>query len=178
MMNQNKKILFGLVALFILSLNIYNIPLDIEQKNLEKIAYDTFKTSESKVDFDSLNAAVNKSLKSPVNFMDYEFIFVTYWATWCPSCKKENEILNEFSKMRPDILVLGVCIDSDLTALDTYLESTPLEFNVFNNTKDVALHFDDIIAVPTHFVIDVKKGSVFSLKGLLSLQELKGLMTR
>jgi thiol-disulfide isomerase/thioredoxin len=38
-------------------------------------------------------------------------VLINFWATWCPSCVKEIPDLMELQKRRPDLIVLGVCLD-------------------------------------------------------------------
>jgi len=38
-------------------------------------------------------------------------VLINFWATWCPSCVKEIPDLMELQKHRPDLVVLGVCLD-------------------------------------------------------------------
>ena len=61
-------------------------------------------------------------------------------------------------------MILGVCVDKDKTALNSYVKN-PLNFKVINTSKSVAILFDDIMAVPTHFLINVKNGSITKTMG-------------
>ena len=38
-------------------------------------------------------------------------VLINFWATWCPSCVREIPDLMELQKHRPDLVVLGVCLD-------------------------------------------------------------------
>jgi thiol-disulfide isomerase/thioredoxin len=38
-------------------------------------------------------------------------VLINFWATWCPSCVREIPDLMELQKHRPDLVVLGVCVD-------------------------------------------------------------------
>ena len=51
-------------------------------------------------------------------------------------------------------------MDKDPNALSQYKKEEPIKFITFNNTKEIALMFDDIVAVPTHYNLDIKTKSL------------------
>ena len=73
------------------------------------------------------------------------------------------------------MLVLGICVDRENDALSKYLAKNSLNFPAFNNTKEIAQHFDDIIAVPTHYIINTKTTTMKKTMGLLQINELERL---
>jgi peroxiredoxin len=38
-------------------------------------------------------------------------VLINFWATWCPSCVREIPDLMELQRQRPNLVVLGVCLD-------------------------------------------------------------------
>ena len=56
------------------------------------------------------------------------------------------------------------------------VKETPLNFPTFYNTKNIAMFFDDILAVPTHYIIDVKKENMRKTVGLIDKNEIKEIM--
>ncbi len=169
---SNKKILIGLIFCLFIVINIYNIPLSSGENNsyskdeLEEV------TLNQKIDLVNLHKAIDKSSNIKINYNNYKSIVVTFWATWCPSCKSENKVFNEVTKKYKDILILGVCMDREKDALDNYLKTNKLLFNTFNVTKEISTLFDDIVAVPTHFIINNTDGSYLKKLGLLKENEL------
>ena len=173
---SNKKIFIGFVVAFILVLNIYNIPLKGNESHLITQSKEQLEEQQP-FDINGLNTAINKSVDSNYILNDYKKIIVTFWATWCPSCQRENEIFNDVvKKYDGELLILGVSVDKDETALSQYLKKTPLNFPVFYNNKDIALLFDDIVAVPTHYIIDVKANSIRKTMGLMDKKEIENIM--
>ena len=91
---KTKKIIFGFIIAFFISL-MYNIP--FKEKNPAIIVTNKQNVTE-KIDVSKLNEAINFSLKEPINIFNYEYLIVSFWATWCPSCHRENQIFNKYSK--------------------------------------------------------------------------------
>ena len=175
MIKQNKKIIFGFIIAFILALNIYNIPLngDNEYEQTNKKPVDV--SNDTIIDVAALNKALNSSLEQPVSLSDYKYVLLTFWATWCPSCRRENIILNSFVEESDNTLVVGVCVDSDKSALAKFTQTNDIRFSVFNNSKAIAELFEDIFAVPTHFIVNLQTKTVVKSMGLLDMNELKEL---
>lgn len=173
---KNKKIFIGFVIGFILALNIYNIPLKGDDNRMGTKTNTHFEEAQQ-FDLQSLNKAVNISTNQNYQFKTFKKIIVTFWATWCPSCQRENEIFNEVvNDYKNDLLILAISVDKSENALSNYLNQTPLNFPAFHNSKNIALLFDDIIAVPTHYIIDVKTSSIRKTMGLMDETEIENIM--
>ena len=167
----NKKIFIGCVIALIIGLNIYNIPSKVDAKT--PVTSAPVETDIHTVDINKLQKAFNAQLEKPVNLKQYSTVIATFWATWCPSCRKENAIFNTFVKKESDVLIVGICMDKDPNALGAYIKKTPLNFTIVNNTKPIAQQFTDIFAVPTHFIINTKTGVATKTMGLISLSDLE-----
>jgi thiol-disulfide isomerase/thioredoxin len=170
----NKKIIIGFAIAFIISLNIYNIP--FKQDHVTAAPTVEEFRDEKAIDIKALNKAVNKSMKKVVNLNKYDHVIVSFWATWCPSCRRENLIFNQFTKKNKNVLILGICVDKDPKALGEFKQNNELLFPTFNTNKGIAVLFDDILAVPTHFIVDIKNKKMNKTMGLLDENQLANLM--
>lgn len=169
---MNIKIIIGFAIAFIISLNIYNIPFNQEEKVIEP---PEFKIDQNNIDIKKLNKVLSDALGKNVDLNSYNRAVVTFWATWCPSCHKENIVFNEVTKKNKDLYIIGICVDKNKSALASYEEKLPLNFPVVNINKSIALLFDDISVVPTHFIIDPKNQSMSKTFGLLDKHQLESL---
>ncbi|MDR2698447.1 MAG: TlpA family protein disulfide reductase [Candidatus Methanoplasma sp.] len=67
-----------------------------------------------------------------------KYVLLTFWATWCPDCEKENPSLQYLQDNRADenFTVLAVSIDTSLDALEKYLNAKGYDFPVLINIKN------------------------------------------
>lgn len=167
---NNKKIIFGFLIVFIISLNIYNIP----AKNKDEQIIKNVESVQEQVDFDvkKLSLALNSALNSSYDLTTFDNIIVTFWATWCPSCHRENAVFNDFVKKNKNVFIVGICVDKNKSALQNYLKDNNLDFPTVNINKEIAVLFDDVSVVPTHYIINVKNQSVEKTMGLLDKNQL------
>lgn len=115
---------------------------------------------------------------------DYKgkIVFLNFWATWCPPCKKEipdiEDLYQEYDQNQGDVIILGVANpsnadfpnnqDSSKEDIKAFLEENEYTFPVvFDETGDILSQYY-ISAFPTTFMID-KEGNVFGyVKGELT----------
>ncbi|MEG0371057.1 MAG: cytochrome c biogenesis protein/redoxin [Clostridium sp.] len=95
-------------------------------------------------------------------------VFLNFWATWCPPCKKEmpdiEKIYKEYGKNSGDVIILGVAApnmgdEGDEESIKEFLNDAGYTFPVvFDNGGSVMGEYY-INAFPTTFIIN-KSGSV------------------
>jgi cytochrome c-type biogenesis protein len=101
-------------------------------------------------------------------------VFLNFWATWCPPCKKEmpdiEELYQDYGQNKGHVIILGVANpsnedypnNSDVSKdkVIEFLEDNKYTFPVvFDETGDVLAHYY-ISAFPTTFLID-KEGNIY-----------------
>lgn len=73
------------------------------------------------------------------NFSNYvsknKNTLIVFWASWCQACVEESNDLNNFITNNPDIPVLVVSFDKNITDLETYLSSNNYNWFVFFDTE-------------------------------------------
>jgi cytochrome c-type biogenesis protein len=100
-------------------------------------------------------------------------VFLNFWATWCPPCKKEmpdiEALYNEYGKNQGDVIFLGVANpyseenkntkETDKKGILEFLDENGYTFPVvFDETGEVYTKYN-ITALPTTFLID-KDGNI------------------
>ncbi|WP_024832016.1 cytochrome c biogenesis protein/redoxin [Ruminiclostridium josui] len=100
-------------------------------------------------------------------------VFLNFWATWCPPCKKEmpdiEELYNKYNLNRDEVVFLGVANpkseeypnnqDVKKEEIKSFLEDNKYTFpTVFDETGEIFRNYN-ISAFPTTFMID-KEGNV------------------
>lgn len=101
-------------------------------------------------------------------------VFINFWATWCPPCKKElpdiEELYKEYNLNMDDVVFIGITnpssddypnnSDGSIEEINAFLEENGYTFPVlFDETGDVLSDYN-ISAFPTTFMID-KEGKIF-----------------
>ena len=84
---------------------------------------------------------------------------VEFWATWCPPCRATIPHLNSLNKKYQDkgLVVIGIT-DEDKKKVQEFRKSTPMEYNVAIDKKDIAQKFG-ITGIPHAFLVD-KNGKI------------------
>lgn len=88
-------------------------------------------------------------------------VVVTFFASWCPPCRKEFQVLNRLRKefSSNDLTIVAVNVfedfnDNDETRLKQFLNDTAPQFHVVSGTDKTKQQFGKINRIPTLFVFD------------------------
>lgn len=78
-----------------------------------------------------------------------------FGASWCPPCKFEKPLLNEFYlENLNEVNVVSMMIDTDPKAVDKFFKDTPMDFpHYFDKGQKLANKFL-IRVVPTTYIVD------------------------
>lgn len=154
MSKANKKrsrlIFRGVVLLLLASAIIFSIFSKDEVKVLA--------IGDKAPDFELVDLEGNKHRLS-----DYEGegVFLNFWGTWCPPCKKEMPYIEDQYQIFKDkgVHVLSVNIAESNLKVDTFRQQYGLSFPiVIDKTKDVRDLYN-IVPLPTTYLID-KDGKI------------------
>lgn len=95
-------------------------------------------------------------------------VFLNFWATWCPPCKREmphiEEIYKEYGSNKEDVIILGVAFPNDggeksKRGIMSFLEEKNYTFPVvFDETSNLSYYYN-ISVFPTTFIIN-PEGSI------------------
>jgi peroxiredoxin len=103
-------------------------------------------------------------------------VIVNFWATWCPPCKEEMPVMQEFyTKYGKDVELLAINIDPQYNVKE-YQKAMGLTFPILLDTNDKINNAYDILTVPTTFIINEKGiithkqiGAITNIDSLTSL---------
>jgi thiol-disulfide isomerase/thioredoxin len=107
------------------------------------------------------NKAVDFSI-SDINGIEYnskdligKTVILHFWASWCPPCKEELPVYNQFYNEHKDknIEFITVSVDNTERALMNFLEGKKIDFNIFHDKKGLARKFL-VRAIPTTYIIN------------------------
>ncbi|MDR3175049.1 MAG: TlpA family protein disulfide reductase [Desulfovibrio sp.] len=104
-------------------------------------------------------------------------VAVNIFASWCPPCRVEIpgliNIRNNFS--RDDVVLLGVSVDKERKALDTYIEEMHINYPVALGVGDFTQRVG-VNAVPHLLVYDREGELKVNHKGLVETDDLERIL--
>ncbi|WP_179885022.1 peroxiredoxin [Bacillus sp. AFS015802] len=81
-------------------------------------------------------------------------VILNFWATWCPPCKEEMPVIQEFyEKYGKDVEVLAINIDPQYNVKE-YQKAMGLTFPILLDRQDKINNAYDILTVPTTYIIN------------------------
>ncbi len=99
-------------------------------------------------------------------------VILNFWATWCGPCKMEIPSINEFAREHPEVVVLGVAVDSGtLPVLKRAAEQLGIEYPVIRGNAGVQRLYG-VRSVPTTFLVDADGRLAESHVGVVSARKL------
>lgn len=103
-------------------------------------------------------------------------IFLNFWATWCPPCKKEmpdvESIYKEYGENKKDVIILGINSEKE-NEVKKFLKDKGYTFPTLIDENSEVMRKYFIQAFPTSFVID-KEGNVYGyVMGGLTKEQIK-----
>ncbi len=92
-------------------------------------------------------------------FTKGKVVFLNFWGTWCPPCRKEIPDIIEIYKeyKNKDFIVIGIALEKDqMTAINgvaKYANSNGINYTNFIGNKEIQNAYGGISAVPTTYLI-------------------------
>ncbi len=108
----------------------------------------------------------NKSVK----LSDYrgKVVFVNFWATWCPPCRREIPAFIDLIKKygKDGFVVLGIAVDSrEFAKVPGFVEQMGMNYPVLLDETGVSNLYGGIRSIPTTFVVNRDGRVVYRVVG-------------
>lgn len=108
---------------------------------------------------------VNGKTVTLEDFKGEPFVLV-FWATWCPTCRKEIPLLNKLAQ--EGHRVVAVALNRDREQVRRFVEEHHIVYPVLMGTYQVTIDYGNIRFLPTIFFINGKGYIVEKSVGMLS----------
>ena len=96
--------------------------------------------------------------KIPLDLQQYrgKVIYLDFWATWCPPCKKSMPFLNS---LRNELLdqgfeIVAISVDEDSDAAWNFLKQYPVDYAIAMDPSGLCPEQYDVKAMPSAYFID------------------------
>jgi thiol-disulfide isomerase/thioredoxin len=90
-----------------------------------------------------------------------QVVMINFWASWCGPCRQEMPLLDNIYKKygKMGFTLIGVNVEPDRKAAESWLKQTPVTFPVLFDTKSEVSRLYSVSGMPTTVFID-RKGNV------------------
>jgi thiol-disulfide isomerase/thioredoxin len=141
--------------------------------------------SQSQAEESRVSGNVDFSLKDVAGkthkLSDYrgKWVFVNFWATWCPPCLEEIPDLVSFYDARKnrDVMVLGVVSDySSKQEVTKFVDDMLMSYPIVYGDDDVIKQFGHTDVLPTTYIYNPHGDLVKIKRGLVTQQYLKNFL--
>jgi len=105
-------------------------------------------------------------------------VLVNFWATWCPYCRKEKPVIDEYWKdnRARGFEVIAISIDDSPAKIAAWAQKTGYTFMAASTNASVSNAFGAVSSVPTSFIIDRDGHIRHKIAGQLHSARLKKLV--
>ena len=102
-----------------------------------------------------------------------QVVVLNFWATWCPPCVDEAPGLEKFAEQmrHQGVSVVGVSVDQDVEALQTFAAQQHLSFLILRNPDQSIAHRYGTFKFPETYIIDVDGKVAEKLIGAVDWQD-------
>lgn len=112
-------------------------------------------------------------------------VFLNFWATWCPPCKREmphiEDIYKEYGSNEEDVIILGVAFPNEggeksKQGIIEFLEDKNYTFPVVFDESSNLSYYYNISVYPTTFIINSEGGIEGYLQGAMRKDDMRSII--
>jgi thiol-disulfide isomerase/thioredoxin len=102
-------------------------------------------------------------------------VFLNFWATWCPPCRKEMpEMEAYYQKIKDsDVVMLVVNLGENKSTVENFIKDNKYNFPVLLDTDNKAAVDYRIASIPTSFFIDKDGNIIFRHIGPMTVEDME-----
>lgn len=94
-------------------------------------------------------------------------VIISFWATWCPPCRKEIPYFNRASEKlkNDDVVMLFVNINEDKKTIEEYQKKVPINLTILRDETAGQLTNWNLTGLPSTFILDTDGQVVYQAMG-------------
>jgi thiol-disulfide isomerase/thioredoxin len=106
-------------------------------------------------------------------------VLVNFWATWCPYCRKEKPVIDDFWQDYRDkgFEVVSISVDDPPEKIAAWMQDKGYTFMAAPTNPSVAAAFGSVSSVPTSFILDADGRIRHKIAGQVHYPRLEKLVT-
>lgn len=86
-------------------------------------------------------------------------VLLVFWATWCPTCKEEIPLLNEWNGKYPGLKILGINVEESPERVKTFADKYKIRYEVLLDQEGQTTQEYGLVGVPSSILL-AKGGKV------------------
>lgn len=103
---------------------------------------------------------VNRARKVSLKDFRGKPVFLDFWASWCPPCRKGTPYVKRLNREFSDqIQVIGINMDQEVSEARSYIKSKNIRFINLRDNQEVSSSYK-VSGIPAYFIID-SEGRIF-----------------
>lgn len=121
---------------------------------------------------------ITKTIKGEefsLQFNNSNATIITFWASWCPPCRKELPILDEISNENTHVRIIGVNIDGDIRDAEKFIDQYNISFISVIDEDFITIKYG-VSKIPETFFIDQNGQIISRVSGNLTKDKIKNLI--
>lgn len=106
-------------------------------------------------------------------------VLVNFWATWCPYCRKEKPVIDDFWQeyRARGFEVVSISVDDPADKIAAWMRDKGYVFMAAPTNASVAAAFGPVASVPTSFIVDADGHIRHKIAGQVHYPRLESLVT-
>lgn len=125
----------------------------------------------------TFNTKTIKGEEFSLQFNNSNSTIITFWASWCPPCRKELPILDEINNENMNVRIIGVNIDGDIRDAEKFVNQYNISFMSVIDEDFITIKYG-VSKIPETFFIDQNGQIISRVSGNLTKDKIKKLIPR